>query len=149
MTPLSYACRKGKTSFDLIRLLFDHGGSVAYGQLLHYAVARTDNDRFDIMQYLLDRGAPINEVMYSNHHSKWFFESAPMGTPLHWAAEQGATEMALFLLDHGADPTIKNTHGHTPSEVAEKCKKSQVGDLLRSRERSRPRSSFLAALGWG
>src|SRR5262249_36398956 len=35
-------------------------------------------------------------------------------TPLHHAAERGATAVARLLLDHGADPNARDAHGQTP-----------------------------------
>ncbi len=39
-------------------------------------------------------------------------------TPLHEACSYGHTEIARFLLDHGADPNVKETdYGRTPFEM--------------------------------
>ena len=35
-------------------------------------------------------------------------------TPLHWAAEKGHPEMAVLLLNYGADLEARNTRGRTP-----------------------------------
>src|SRR5262245_59866310 len=36
------------------------------------------------------------------------------GTPLHWAARQNRTDVARFLLEHGADPKATDTQRLTP-----------------------------------
>ena len=40
-------------------------------------------------------------------------------TPLHWAFMFGRPELALVLMDFGADPNIRTTNGLTPLELAE------------------------------
>jgi hypothetical protein len=52
--------------FTAIKLLFDHGGSTQHGQLLHYAICRDGADRLEVLDFLRDRGAPINDIMYQN-----------------------------------------------------------------------------------
>lgn len=45
-------------------------------------------------------------------------------TPLHWAARAGSIYCAEALLDHGADPRVKNVKGKTAFEIARKGAKS-------------------------
>jgi len=39
-------------------------------------------------------------------------------SPLHEAARSGSAEVARLLLDHAADPTLRDGHGKTPLEIA-------------------------------
>lgn len=39
-------------------------------------------------------------------------------TPLHDATTSGNLKMVKFLIEHGADPFVKNTKGKTPSDYA-------------------------------
>ncbi len=39
-------------------------------------------------------------------------------TPLHWASKCGRLDVALFLLNKGADPNAKNRDRRTPRQVA-------------------------------
>lgn len=39
-------------------------------------------------------------------------------TPLHYAAEHGLVDVATWLLNHGADPNIRDNHGQTPLYIA-------------------------------
>lgn len=39
-------------------------------------------------------------------------------TPLHDATTSGNLKMVKFLIDHGAEPFVRNTKGKTPSDYA-------------------------------
>jgi ankyrin repeat protein len=67
------------------------------GNALVYAAAW---GHVDVAKYLLDQGAQINLIPVG-------FDYA--GTPLHYAAFQGRREMVDLLLQHGADPTVRDT----------------------------------------
>lgn len=55
---------------------------------------------------LLKRGADLNKP------------DAQGNTALHWAARYGYTAAAGQLLQHGADPDVRNRDGHTPAMLA-------------------------------
>ena len=40
-------------------------------------------------------------------------------TPLHWASMKGHLDVALLLLNKGADPNAKDGNGQTPRQVAD------------------------------
>jgi FOG: Ankyrin repeat len=44
-------------------------------------------------------------------------------TPLHFAVEGCRVDVVRVLLDHGADPTIRDKKGRTPLEIGRKCGK--------------------------
>ncbi len=90
---------------DIVRLLLDNGSnanaSIGYlgleglgnkPSLIHLA-ASVGN--VDIIQFLLERGANINENAYGDSLNKW--------TPLHVAAEKRNLEAVKFLIKSGAD----------------------------------------------
>ena len=54
-------------------------------------------------------------------------------TPLMWLPddEGRAMEVARLLLEHGADPSIRNTQGRTAADVAERRALFEVAELLR------------------
>ncbi|HXQ73088.1 MAG TPA: ankyrin repeat domain-containing protein [Pyrinomonadaceae bacterium] len=73
-------------------------------------------------QLLLDKGAEINTVPGG-------FDYA--GTGLHYAALNGHRAMIEFLLQHGADKTVKDTKvGSTAAGWAEFAKHPELLDLL-------------------
>ena len=130
ITPLSVAVRDAP--FETIRTLFDHGGSIEHGQLLHFAAVRGLPDRIDVLIYLLDKGAPINSLMFENSVDSYEQESlSSLGTPLHSAAATGCLEMVDMLLSSGADPSIKNSRGKLAVQEAEYHNWNEVADRLR------------------
>lgn len=132
ITPLSIAVRDA--SFENIRILFDHGGSIEHGQLLHFAAIRGLSDRLDVLNYLVNKGAPVNSLMFENSADSYEQEElSGLGTPLHSAAAAGCLDIVDMLLSRGADPSIKNSRGKLAVEEAEYHGWSEVTDRLRSR----------------
>ena len=54
-----------------------------------------------------------------------------MGTPLHYAADEGHKEIAELLIAEGADVNAKTNGGLTPLVLAEEEKQTETADLLR------------------
>ena len=69
---------------------------------LHVAVLK---DNREIVQLLLDNGANI-EIKALDEFK---------GSPLEWAAFFGIKDMAVFLVESGADINARNAYGTTPS----------------------------------
>ena len=72
---------------------------------LHVAVLK---DNLEIVQLLLDNGADIN--IRALDDSK--------GPPLEWASYFGLNDMAVFLVESGADINARNAYGTTPLDAA-------------------------------
>ena len=72
---------------------------------LHVAVLK---DNREIAQLLLDNGADID--IRALDDSK--------GSPLEWAAYFGLKDMAVFLVESGADINARNAYGTTPLDAA-------------------------------
>ena len=51
-------------------------------------------------------------------------------TPLYWAAIKGRIEVVKVLLEHGADPNIKNITGKTAIDVARMNGYSNIAELI-------------------
>lgn len=75
-----------------------------------------------ILIFLLDHGAPIN--------SKATFGVGTGETALSAAVRRNMPEIVEILLKHGADPSIKNTGGLTPYEVAVEEDKKEIKDIF-------------------
>ena len=69
---------------------------------------------YDVAEYLIKAGAPINSKSRNELEA----------TPIHSAASAGHTKIAELLLQHGADPNIREQGGYTPLHIA-----AQNGDL--------------------
>lgn len=103
LTPLSDAVRLAPIS--IINLLFDHGGDVTKGELLHHAMDR-DNDNATMLQVitlLLDKGAPINRNMYEDDELGMQMCTQRSMTPLHYAAVKNLVDIARLLVHRGAN----------------------------------------------
>jgi ankyrin repeat protein len=109
-TPLSIAVRRA--SFSTIKMLFDRGGSIQHGQLLQYAVNRDESDHLGVIDFLVEKGQPINDVMYQNRLKNCFqLRAFGLGTPLHIAAEMGRLDVIKHLLARGPDALVKDARG--------------------------------------
>lgn len=55
-------------------MLFDCGGNINRGQILHHAVRREgpEPDVIDLVELLLSKGAPINDIQYANHQKSYY-----------------------------------------------------------------------------
>lgn len=137
-TPLSLAVSWAPR--DIIELLFQHGGSVKKGQLLHSAVHRRKPDCLDIIRMLLEKGCAINAIRYQNHNVSYenYNLLFALGTPLHEAAECGRLTMVEFLLSNGADPLIRDTWDELPIDRAHSKGHTDIVDLLRPYSESKP-----------
>lgn len=85
---------------------------------LHYAAAGGDNA---IAGLLLARGAKIDAVSPRASGSY---------TPLMMAAREGKEDAALFLLERGADPKLKNGEGLTAAQIAERADHASLARTL-------------------
>lgn len=122
-----------RAPLDTIKRLFERGGDLSHGQLLHNAVLRDGSDTIELVCLLLDMGAPINAIQYQNHSPSYREQCAlGLGTPLHYAAEEDRADLVVFLLQRGANPLIKNTKGRTVLETAVFLKKFEAVRVLES-----------------
>ncbi|MXZ75076.1 MAG: sigma-70 family RNA polymerase sigma factor [Gemmatimonadetes bacterium] len=107
---------------DMLNLFFDHGADpnnanwhgVTY---LHKLAAIGDVAKSAL---LLDRGASIEAV-----DDEW------RSTPLGWAARWGHRDLAVFLLERGADPRGGGAEWATPLARAEKAGHPDIVELLK------------------
>jgi ankyrin repeat protein len=89
---------------------------------LHYAAT---NGHVAVMQLLLDENAYIDA------------ESPNKTTPLMMAASYGTTEAVKFLLEAGADPTLKNELNLTALDFAQKASRPDAIELIAAAVRKR------------
>ena len=135
-------------------MLFEYGGSIKSGQLLHYAVRRDLPDYLQVLDFILSKDPPINNVMYQEHMDSYLQPRAfALGTPLHEAAEKGKLDVVRVLIEHGAQPLIKDSRGETPQQRAARARCYSVLaylDLVATRTSwpSRQFTDNLCTNGW-
>jgi ankyrin repeat protein len=113
-TALSRAIFKG--SMDVINMLLSHGGNIHRGQLLHWALERSEPT--EVVPLLLERGADPEQLEYDGLYPVWC--ALPyLDAPLHKAVRENKLDAASLLLKHGADPDKKNTEGKTARQLAD------------------------------
>ncbi|KKK21432.1 hypothetical protein AOCH_000121 [Aspergillus ochraceoroseus] len=121
-TALLRAIDTGATS--TVQLLLQRGANVHHKDcfdrgMLHGAAV---NGRFQIIQILLAFDETL-DVNMQDAHGK---------TTLHDAAYRGDIRTVETLLKHGANPTIKDSHGRTPTRVAREKNNIAIMDVLRA-----------------
>ena len=89
---------------DLNKTFIPPGFPFAGASALHLAVLK---DNSEIAQVLLDNGADIDIKALDEFK----------GSPLEWAAFFGIKDMAVFLVESGADINAKNAYGTTPLDA--------------------------------
>jgi hypothetical protein len=73
-------------SIDIHRLMISYGAAIKGSLALHVACRV---GRIDLVQYLLDEGADVNEIPPGDHHLT-FPTSYELGPPIHYAADHRA-----------------------------------------------------------
>ena len=133
-------------SLPIVKLLLDHDAdpNAAYGYetALQFAV---DNKLDDIALLLLDRGAKPEDVLlwtavYNRQHAlaqklvehgAKIDDTAPAGTPLTAAVDNGDVAMVELLLARGADPDIYTKHSDgSPIDHAREAHKTKILRML-------------------
>lgn len=132
ITPMSVAAFRAP--LPTIQFLLERGGRVDRGQLLHHAVLRESEDVIEVLEYLLEQGAPVNALKYQDQPQSFrerrYFG---LGTPLHKAAELGMVDVMNLLLSWGANPTILDSKGRTALDDARDGGHMRVLDILAAR----------------
>jgi ankyrin repeat protein len=108
---------------ETVRLLLARGADVTVVarnpmkvQALHAGAASRN---FDVVQQLLDAGAPVN----TGQQEGW--------TPLHAAAQHGDVKMARALLARGADPKQQNEKGTSAIGIAAERQDTEMLKVLK------------------
>ena len=125
-------------SLGTVQTLLNAGARIDFGAPLHSAAGVTPNDvniydlpgpmsqdfdsgRIPIMKLLVEKGADVNEFDRSRY--------AVPRLAIILSIMANAVERTKWLLEHGADPTIKGYH-FTAAEHAMKSSNSEMRDVL-------------------
>ena len=113
-------------SLKTLNRLIKHAARYDLGLPLHratWAKEFTDETKA-VMERLLSLGRDINQQDDARGYKG-------RGTPLCNAAIQGSIETVRFLLEHGADPSVKNRWGNTADKEAESEDRSDIAEVIR------------------
>jgi ankyrin repeat protein len=124
-TPLHYACHHGHV--DIVKLLLERHTSISLvsGHGLRPIHTAANNGQAACVGLLLQYGEDVDVV----HNSEWRY------TPLHWACQEGKTDVVKLLLEHRANIHIKC--GKTPQtalQIAQKNNFTEIISLLQQQE---------------
>jgi ankyrin repeat protein len=116
-TPMSDAVIK--SSLDIIHIFFQHSGSLDQGKLLHYAVQRNSSDRIQVVNLILSKSPPIDDVLFQRNPGLYSMcQAFGLGTPIYYVARAGHLDVVKLLVENGADPHIVNSCGELPVDAA-------------------------------
>lgn len=108
--------------------LVDHGARIEDSCALHYAaITACFPDNTQLMARLLELGADVNEP-----DVKLALQNpGRIGPPIFWAIQGDHIENVKFLVENGADLTIKEQwFGITPIETARKYGRTKIIEYL-------------------
>ncbi|RMZ17521.1 hypothetical protein D0860_00359 [Hortaea werneckii] len=138
LTPLSVAVEVGQ--FEGVKLMMGESRRIRSGQLLHHAVRREAPNCDQVVEYIIEHGADVDEVMYQHDIQSYLQQEAfGLGTPLHEAAKLGKLDVIELLGRFSANPLIEDSLGMTPIQAAEAMNHSDACGLLQKlAERAKP-----------
>jgi ankyrin repeat protein len=120
--PLDTAAEKAPPGS--VKLLLAHGAPLGPDSRAMNAAAMSDvSGRNPVMALLPEHGANTNALAEDTTVPSEAHRVGRKGTPSHAAAMWGNKEMVAWLLEHGADPEVRDEVGETPAEWAKRFEK--------------------------
>ena len=117
-SPLMIAALRGQVAAVRALIAKDADVNKTGWTPLHYAASGTTDQQLEIARILIDQSAYIDA------------ESPNGTTPLMMAVSYGRADVARFLVEQGADPTIKNQLGLTAADFARRASRQDMADLV-------------------
>lgn len=114
------------SSDALTALLIENGVQLEQSGSLQIAA---NEGRVETVQFLLDRGAPIDEIVHDDHAPE--FEEDVNGTSLQMAVTAGSESVVKLLLERGANFTLRDPRGRTALMRAKETKNEAILRNLR------------------
>ncbi|KAL4874973.1 ankyrin repeat-containing domain protein [Aspergillus karnatakaensis] len=123
------ACATETGNMKMVDSMIQHGAKVTGSNAIVQAAI---NENLDLLRYLLSKGADIDEIGIKGQPGDEDWEE--MGSPLHHAAKEGYTEMALFLIGAGANIHLKDPLGRTAEDLARVNNHTEILSALRQQK---------------
>jgi len=114
------------SDIEVVDELLRHGAKLKNTNALKSAAY---SGRADMIEHLLGKGIDVNEIPDYPEMLNQERELG-LGTALHEAARNGQVEAVQLLLDHEANPQLKNTLGRTALDLAREKDHVEVVDVL-------------------
>ncbi len=109
--------------YDSVEMLLAAGADIRHPAVDDTLSELVQYGTYNMARFLIDRGANVNGV--DDHRGR---------TALHWTAVRGAgKEFVTYLLDRGADPSIRDRDGTTALDIARDRKRKTIVSMLRER----------------
>ncbi|KAI7081341.1 hypothetical protein KC356_g9176 [Hortaea werneckii] len=114
-TPLMAAAEFG--TLPCLQLLVDYGGDLERANPLQFAALRKDSGGLEVTDWLLSQHVNVNtqvSAMNAFSSESGLDRKYRVQTPLHVAVRCGSYAIAALLLEHKADPSLRDSAGMTP-----------------------------------
>ncbi|OTA82311.1 hypothetical protein M434DRAFT_401072 [Hypoxylon sp. CO27-5] len=104
----------------VLQILKDGGADFTKSNALHNAATSDREGRVDVMAFLLDEAGVSINMREFEWDQDLFERYSPsrIGTALHYAARSGPLENVKFLVERGADLSMKDGEGRTAADFA-------------------------------
>lgn len=120
------------SSVEIARLLIERGGATVRGS--GAIIMAAEEGKLDMLKFLLERGADVNEVGIEHPTDPRFQED--VGTALHRAVWAGKGDVARFLLGvEGVDLGLKDGLGRTVVQIAEEGGDREIVEMVRGKKK--------------
>lgn len=103
-------CAVSMHSLEMVDALLKHGATISGSNTM---CSVSFHGRIEMLEVLVKYGGDVNEVARQGAVGGF------SGTPLHVAAAAGKVDVAMWLLEHGADVSIEDELGRTAKQVLE------------------------------
>ena len=118
-----------KASIEMVALWLENGAVLKGSGAI---VAAAGAGRTDMVKFLLEQGADINEV--NTRHQRAMDGDMKVGGALHQAVRNGREDMLALLLERGGDVGLKDARGDTPISLAHKQQNLKMMEMLQKKK---------------
>lgn len=119
--PAALAAIAEKASIEMAALWLEHGAELEGSGAI---VAAAGAGKIDMVKYLLEKGANVNEATILHLWTSWGSNA------LHQATRNEREEMVALLIEKGGDVRLKDAKGKTPAIYALEMRNDNIMEML-------------------